>query len=89
MLNTCVNCSRTELDPVVENNDIRGRLVAELGKRPEGLTIIELSEVLGLTRQTTAKYVYGLISEGIVKVRKVGPAKLCFLKKRGKKSGRR
>ena len=89
MLNICVNCSRTGLNFVVENNNMRERLLAKLKKHPEGLTIIELSEALGITRQTAGKYVFGLISEDIVKVRKVGPAKLCFLKTRGKKSVKR
>ena len=71
-----------------KNDYTQKRIISELGKRPEGLTIIELSGKLGLTRQTASKYVLALISEGVIKIRKVGPAKLCYLRKRGKKSGR-
>lgn len=66
----------------------RKRIIAELRKWPEGLTIVDISAKLDLSRQTVAKYVYGLFLEGVVKIRKVGPAKLCYLKKRGKKSGK-
>jgi len=76
-------------DFVDKNNDIRERIVAELRKRPEGMTIIEISAKLGLSRQTASKYVLALISEGTVKIRKIGPAKLCYLKRWGKKSGKR
>lgn len=64
----------------------RKRIIAELRKWPEGLTIVEISAKLNLSRQTVAKYVYGFILKGVVKIRKVGPAKLCYLKKQGKKN---
>ena len=65
----------------------RKKIIAELRKRPEGLTIVEISAKLNLSRQTVAKYIYGFIFKGVVKMRKVGPAKLCYLKKWGKKNG--
>ncbi len=64
------------------------RIATELGKYPEGLTIIDLASRLGISRQTASRYVLPLISEGIIKIRKIGPAKLCYLKKQGKKSGK-
>lgn len=70
-----------------EENQTEEHIVELLRKYPEGLTIIDVSRHLGITRQTAAKYVLALISEGVVKIRKIGPAKLCYLKRWGKKSG--
>ena len=72
-----------------KDNDIREQIVSQLREKPEGMTISQLSKNLNMSRQTISKYVYGLISEGIVKIRKVGPAKLCYLKRWGRKSGKR
>lgn len=71
------------------DNEIKTKeaIIAELRKHPEGITIVDLANRLDMTRQTAAKYVLVLISEGIVKVRKIGPAKLCYLKRWWKKSG--
>ena len=70
-----------------EEGEIRQRIVGLLHDHPQGLTILSISKHIGMTRQTASRYVLALISEGIVKVRKVGPAKLCYLRKRGRKSG--
>ena len=55
-----------------------------LKKHPRGLTILEIAELLGISRITIAKYVYGLTIEGLVRQRQIGPAKLCYLEDRAK-----
>jgi len=91
MVNQYVKLKKVHGRPDFVDNETktRQRIIAELRKRPEGMTIIEISEQTNLSRQTASKYVLALISEGTVKIRKVGPAKLCYLKRWGKKSGRR
>lgn len=59
----------------------RDKILVILKKHPEGLTILEIAELLDVSRITIAKYVYGLVIEGLVKQRIIGPAKLCYLKK--------
>lgn len=61
-------------------NNFKERIIETLKHHPEGLTILEIAGLAGMNRITISKYVYGLISEGIVSQRKVGPAKLCCLK---------
>ena len=64
----------------------RDKIIVLLKKHPQGLTIIEIGELLGISRITIAKYVYGLVIEGIIRQREVGPAKLCYLSdKHGRK----
>lgn len=62
----------------------RDKVLVLLKKHPQGLTLMEIGEILGISRITIAKYVYGLTVEGLVRQRQVGPAKLCYLEK-GKK----
>lgn len=78
-----------EKPPTQNGDNIKERIIELLREHPEGLNVLIISKHLGVTRQTTAKYMYGLISEGIVKIRKVGPAKLCYLKRWGRKSDKR
>ena len=65
-------------------SSIRDKILVVLKKHPQGLTILEISELLGKNRITVAKYVYGLTVEGLLRQRQIGPAKLCYLK-RGRK----
>jgi len=53
-----------------------------LKKHPEGLTIQKISEFLGTSRITATKYIHELIGEGKIYQRKVGVAKLCYVKER-------
>jgi len=64
---------------MIENN-VREKVIDILKEHPEGLTILNISKILGMNRITVSKYVYGLISEKIIHQRKIGPAKLCCLK---------
>ena len=63
----------------------RDKIIVLLKKHPEGLTIMEIAELLDVSRITIAKYVYGLTVEGMVRQRQVGPAKLCYLEKKAMK----
>jgi predicted transcriptional regulator len=64
----------------MKENEIRNKIIKILKNHPEGLTIIEIAELIGKNRLTVSKYIYGLISEGIIYQRKIGSAKLCYLK---------
>jgi DNA-binding IclR family transcriptional regulator len=61
-------------------SDIRGRILDILKDHPEGLTLLDVARIIGMNRVTISKYMYGLISEGLITLRAIGPAKLCCLK---------
>jgi predicted transcriptional regulator len=60
--------------------NIRDMILEALKSNPQGITISALSKKTGTNRVTVSKYIYGLLTEGIVFERSVGPAKLCYLK---------
>ena len=60
--------------------DPRRKIIEVLKKHPEGLTIQQISSMIGLSRLTTAKYLHELLGAEIITQRKVGRAKLCYLK---------
>ncbi|MCS7105967.1 MAG: hypothetical protein NZ942_01470 [Candidatus Aenigmarchaeota archaeon] len=53
-----------------------------LKEHPDGLTIQEVSKLAKMSRITATKYVHELIGEGKVVERKIGIARLLFLKER-------
>jgi len=55
-------------------------ILEALVNHPKGLTMVSLAEVVGLHRHTATKYLYELIGAGLIHQRKVGPARLCYLK---------
>jgi DNA-binding IclR family transcriptional regulator len=61
-------------------NDVRRRIIDLLKDHPEGLTFLEIARHIDMNRVTISKYMYGLISEGFIQLRTIGPAKLCCLK---------
>jgi len=63
----------------MSENNIREKIIDILKGSPQGLTILEISKLIGMSRVTISKYIYGLISEDVVYQRKIGPAKLCCL----------
>ncbi len=64
----------------------REKIIEELGKNQEGFTVSELSKKLNLSRQTISNCFAFLEGAGKVKIRRVGMAKIYFLKeKQGKK----
>ena len=66
----------------MEEKAPRKLIVEALMKHPEGLTLISLAKITGLHRHTSTKYLHELIGAGIVYQRKVGPARLCYLKEK-------
>lgn len=60
-------------------NHSREKILKILEQHPEGLTILNISKLIGANRITVSKYIYGLIGEGLISQRKIGPAKLCYL----------
>ncbi len=64
---------------MIENN-FRERVIESLKQHPEGLTIVNIAEFTEINRVTVSKYIFGLVAEGLVFQRKIGTAKLCFLK---------
>ena len=64
----------------MQENNFKERIIDNLEKHPEGLTILNIATTTGINRLTVSKYIFGLVSEGSVIQRKVGPAKLCYLK---------
>lgn len=57
----------------------RKRIVEALSRNSEGLTILDLAESVGAHRHTVTKYVQQLLEENILRMREIGPAKLCIL----------
>jgi predicted transcriptional regulator len=60
-------------------NHIRQRTIDLLKQNKQGLTLLEIAKALSVNRVTISKYIYGLIAEGLVLQRLIGPAKLCYL----------
>ena len=61
---------------------IKEKIIKILRDHPEGLTIVDIAKNLGMHRLTATKYIYSLVGAGIIYQRIIGPAKLCYLKKR-------
>jgi len=60
--------------------DVNSKIVEILKEHPEGLTTVDIAKHIGMTRQSVTKYIYQLLGEGAVYQRKVGTAKICYLK---------
>ncbi|NIM46958.1 MAG: winged helix-turn-helix transcriptional regulator [Candidatus Aenigmarchaeota archaeon] len=70
----------------MEENNFRERIIENLKEHPEGLTILNIAENTGINRITVSKYIFGMVSGGLIFQRKVGPAKLCYLKRNIKRN---
>ena len=57
-------------------------IINVLKKHPEGLTLQKISSLSNMSRLTATKYIHELMGGGIIYQRKVGVAKLCYLKER-------
>jgi len=55
------------------------RILDFLKENPHGLMISEIADALDVHRHTITKYIYRLEGMGLIKLRKVGIAKLCYL----------
>ncbi|MEM5778761.1 MAG: helix-turn-helix domain-containing protein [Candidatus Aenigmatarchaeota archaeon] len=62
--------------------NIRNEIIEILEKHPEGLTLVEIEKIIGVSKHTVAKYIYQLVGEGLIYQREVGTAKLCYLVKK-------
>jgi hypothetical protein len=63
--------------------DIEKEVQDILETKRDGGTILELAGMLNIHRHTLTKYIYKLEGEGKIIIRKVGPAKLCYLSQEG------
>ena len=69
-----------------DKNNVKSRILKILKKHPRGLTILEISKEIGMSRHAVTKYIYHLLGEKKIRQREVGTAKLCYLReKHGKK----
>lgn len=59
---------------------VREAIIGVLKKNADGLTVEDISKLTDVNRVTVSKYLYGLLVEGKIRQRKVGPAKLTYLK---------
>jgi len=59
---------------------IEEKILRYLKKHPEGTMILDLANAIGAHRHTITKYVYRLEGMGLLSVRKIGIAKLCYVK---------
>jgi len=57
-------------------------IIKILKRHPEGLTLHSLAGLSRMNRLTATKYVHELLGEGMIYQRRVGKAKLCYLKER-------
>lgn len=65
-----------------DKNSVKEKIRKVLLEHPEGLSILEIAELVGMHRHTVTKYVYQMFGSGEIYQRDVGPAKLCYLKER-------
>lgn len=63
-------------------NDVKKRVIEILKEHPEGLTTVDISKYIGMSRHSITKYIYQLLGEGSIYQREIGTAKLCYLKMR-------
>ncbi len=61
-------------------NNVKESVIEVLKEHPEGLTTVDISKYIGMTRHSVTKYIYQLLGEGTISQREVGTAKLCYLK---------
>lgn len=62
--------------------DPKQQIIEVLKKHPEGLTLQKIAQLTNMNRLTTTKYIHELLGAGVIYQRKVGVAKLCYLKDR-------
>ena len=75
---------RTRIRVNMTKASVRDKILVLLKKHPRGLTIMEISNILGKNRLTISKYVYGLTIEGLIRQKEIGTAKVCFINKKCK-----
>jgi hypothetical protein len=75
-----VNERTTATNGKSKKGNVRERIIKILKEHPEGLTTVDISKYIGMTRHSIAKYVYQLLGEGLIYQKNVGASKLCYLK---------
>ncbi|OGI12597.1 hypothetical protein A3K64_01690 [Candidatus Micrarchaeota archaeon RBG_16_36_9] len=73
------------MEYIDNNNDYIEKIVKILKEHPEGLSINEIAKALKVHRHTVVKYIYQLIGLDLLCQRKIGPVKLCYLKRNDSK----
>lgn len=62
--------------------DAEKRILEYLRKNKEGDTFSGIAKATGMHRHTATKYIYKLIGEGKIRIRKISTAKVCYLKRK-------
>jgi predicted transcriptional regulator len=57
---------------------IKDRIIEVLRENPQGLNILDIARIVGMSRFTISKYVYCLTAEKLIMQREVGHAKMCY-----------
>ncbi|MEM5853468.1 MAG: helix-turn-helix domain-containing protein [Candidatus Aenigmatarchaeota archaeon] len=84
IFNLLMGLRKKELTNRMIKEDLKARIMKILERHQEGITILDISKILGVNRNTVTKYIYELSGAGMITQRKVGTAKLCFLAKKEK-----
>jgi len=61
------------------NGNLKKRILSILRENPEGLTMLNIAKLVGVHRNTIARYLYEMKGEESVVIRQIGPAKLFYL----------
>jgi len=67
---------------LASKKDPKNTITEVLKKHPEGLTLQKVANLTDMSRLTATKYIHELLGEGVIYQRKVGIAKLCYLKEK-------
>ena len=65
---------------IINRNNVKEEIIRILESHPEGLTVQNLSDWIGVSRHTVIKYVFELKGSGIIYRRRVGSATLHYLR---------
>jgi len=65
-----------------DQSHFKERIKEALSEYPEGLSIAEISKVVGVHRHTVTKYIHELIGAGVIYQRDLGTVKLHYLSKK-------
>ena len=65
---------------IINGKNVREEIIRILESHPEGITIQNLSDWIGVSRHTVIKYVFELKGSGIIYRRRVGSATLHYLR---------
>lgn len=63
-----------------QEKNYKEKIVKILSQHPEGLSILEISALVGAHRHTTNKYIHELIGADVIYQRDIGTVKLHYLK---------